>query len=142
MASDLRTGSVLLSFGALLHCHGTNDLLVVENLGTNPSAIGKESKENDDEEISLLHEKLGLNAPNYQSCAENGDYGHQAFQYRYVENIPVHQILTAIEKGKYRETNSQQGSANGLNPMGRPVIYAGEVGQNASHGQSGYADDT
>jgi hypothetical protein len=96
---------VFLSSGALLNCQGADHLLVVENLGTHPSAIGKKSKENDDEEIPLLHKKLGLNAPNYQNCAENGDYGHQAFQYRYVENIPVHQILTAIEKGEYRETN-------------------------------------
>jgi hypothetical protein len=138
----MRGGSVLLSFGAALrNCQRTDDLLIVDNFGAHPSAIGKESKENDGEEVPLLHKKLGLNAPNYQSCAESRNCSHQAFQYRYVENILVHQILTAIEEGEYRETNGQQGSANSLNPMGGLTIYACEVGKEASQRQNESAED-
>src|SRR5260370_18955413 len=86
----MRSGSVVLRFGiALRSCERADDLLVVDNLRTHPSSIGKESEENDGQEIPLLREKLSLDAPYYQNCSEGHDGVHQALQYRYIENYIV-----------------------------------------------------
>ena len=86
----MRGGSVVLRFGIALQIRErADDLLVVDNLRTHPSSIGKESEENDGQEIALLQEKLSLDAPYYQNCSEGDDGGHQGFQYRYIENYMV-----------------------------------------------------
>src|SRR5260370_15884503 len=86
----MRRGSVVLRFGiALRSCERADDHLVIDDLGTHPSSIGKESEENDGQEIPLLREKLSLDAPYYQNCSEGDDGGHQGFQYRYNEDYMI-----------------------------------------------------
>ena len=86
----MRGGSLLLRLAIALQIRErVDDHLVIDDLGTHPSSIGKESEENDGQEIPLLREKLNLDAPYYQNCSEGDDGGHQAFQYRYIENYMV-----------------------------------------------------
>ena len=66
-------GSALLTLAALKSGKRADDLLVINDLGTHPSSIGQEGKENDGEKIALFQEKRSFEAPSHNNCSETNN---------------------------------------------------------------------